>query len=330
MNLFIFKPYSLIFYLTLLLGTFITLTSNNWFSIWIGLELNIYSFIPLLLQSNNNQEKEAAIKYFIVQALASGILLTASLSSYSFVTWPLLIISLIIKLALAPCHFWLPTVINSLSWNMCWLLTTIQKIAPLFLLTQVIITTNSILLSFISMLSALTGGIGGLKQTQLRPILAYSSIGHLGWLSASTLTSFSIFNLYFFSYIFMVSTVMYLLNNNFSKTASPFLFAHNKSTSLLSLSLLRLGGLPPLFGFFPKLILLLSLTQAGYILLPFVLVISSTINLYYYLKIVFFSSLQTPSLNLLYTIPQSVSSFTLPLIFSVSTVLGLLLISIIL
>ena len=330
MNLFLFKPYSLIFYTTLLLGTFISVTSNNWFVVWIGLEINIYSFIPLLLQSNINQEKEAAIKYFIIQALASGLLLTASLALYSPFSSILFTISLIIKLALAPCHFWFPRIINSLSWNICWLLTTVQKVAPLYLLSQIYFHVNSIFLSFLSIISALTGAIGGLKQTQLRPILAYSSIGHLGWLTASIHTSFLILNLYFFSYIIIISTVIYFANTNFSASASPSLFFFDSSKPFLSLALLSLGGLPPLFGFFPKLLLLLNLTYTNFVFLPFVLVLSSTINLYYYLKIVFFASLQAPSFNILYTLPPSYPSIIVPLIFSTSIVLGLFLLVILL
>uniref|UniRef100_UPI0031F42299 NADH dehydrogenase subunit 2 n=1 Tax=Loimia medusa TaxID=167822 RepID=UPI0031F42299 len=324
MNLFMLKPYSLMFYLTLFLGIFISLTSNNWFTIWMGLEINMYSFIPLLLQSNKNQEKEAAIKYFIIQALASGLLLTASLLLYSSVSTLLITLSLMMKLALAPCHFWFPSVMNSLPWNMCWLLTTLQKISPLFLFSQIMFDFNALLLTFISALSALTGAIGGLKQTQLRAILAYSSIGHLGWLAAATATSFCTLNLYLSSYIFMISTIMFLANMNRMKTATPLIFPNSKH--LLSLSLLSLGGLPPLFGFFPKLILLFSLIQMNLILLPFILVMSSTINLYYYLKIVFFSSLQAPSMNTFFALNKSSTTILFPFIFSVSTIMGLFLV----
>ena len=326
MNLLVFKPYSLLFYSTLLLGIFISITSNNWFRVWIGLEINIYSFIPLLLQSNINQEKEAAIKYFIIQALASGLLLTASLTLFSIISSFLIILRLIIKLALSPCHFWFPSVINSLSWSICWILTTLQKIAPLFLFSQNFFYYNTALICIISALSALTGAVGGLKQTQLRSILAYSSIGHLGWLTASLSSSFLAFNLYFLSYIIIISTIIYLINKDFTRTALPSIFFYNNSKPILSLSLLSLGGLPPLFGFFPKLFLLLVLTQNNFIFLPFILVVSSTINLYYYLKIIFFSTLQTPSLNIIYISSTSLFPFIFSLFFSSSILLASLLI----
>lgn len=328
MNFSLFKPYSLLFYTTLILGIFISLSSNNWFAIWIGLELNIYSFIPLLLQSNINQEKEAAIKYFLIQALASGIILLASLSNFSFFYTFFLFSSLIIKLALAPCHFWFPSVINSLSWKICWLLTTLQKVAPLYILTQTINFSNFLIPSFVAAFSALVGGIGGLNQTQIRAILAYSSIGHLGWILASSLISLPILTIYFLSYLIIISSIIFLLNSYSIYNASPTIFYSSElihKTPFLPLLLLSLGGLPPLFGFFPKLLLLFYLVQNSLIFLPFILILSSTINLYYYLKIVFLTFIQSPNPPFIFLNFSTYKSFLFTSIYCISLFSGLFL-----
>jgi len=90
------------------------------------------SFIPLLTSSHVNQEAEAAIKYFMAQALGRGLLLLGALSLLSSPHLPLspllynslLIIGLLLKLGLPPCHFWFPSVISSISWPICLILAT--------------------------------------------------------------------------------------------------------------------------------------------------------------------------------------------------------------
>ena len=106
-------PYICLFSFTLILGSILALRGNHWIFIWIGLELNLISFIPLLTSSHVNQEAEAAMKYFIAQALGRGLLLLGALSLLSSPHLPLnplfynilLIIGLLIKLGLPPCHF---------------------------------------------------------------------------------------------------------------------------------------------------------------------------------------------------------------------------------
>nr|QYK19536.1 NADH dehydrogenase subunit 2 [Neoamphitrite affinis] len=314
------KPYMFLFSTTLMLGILITLTSNNWLFIWVGLELNLYSFIPLMLQNQNNQEKEAAIKYFLVQALASIILLITTIPTQN-TNWPiLLLLALLMKLGMAPCHFWLPSIMVSLSWTLCWILSTLQKIAPMIMLTQSFSHYSPLLMYLTSTMSAMTGGFGAMNLTQLRSILAFSSIGHMGWMTAAALISPSISMFYFMSYIIIISAtiqplslISLLMNTNhlLNKIAPKML-----KLSLI-MNILSLGGLPPLFGFFPKLMVLTALTNMNFILLPFILILSSTLNLFYYMKITsnMFFTQQTPS-SLYYT-------YSLPMFLILSTIFSL-------
>lgn len=301
MNFSVLKPYSSLFYITLLTGLFLALSSNNWIAVWIGLELNIYSFIPLLLQSNFNQEKEAAVKYFLVQALASGILLLSIISTSTSLFTFIISISLCIKLGIAPCHFWFPIVISALSWKICWLLSTIQKITPLALLTQTLSFSNPIILRTAAALRALTGGIGGINQTQIRSILAYSSINHLGWITARSLYSTLTTLIYFLRYFIIISSIIIILAQKQIFAAKPLLMKTSPNTFIwnpyMLLALLSLGGLPPLFGFFPKLLILYTLLYSDQpsVFLSFILIFSSTVRLYYYLKIIFNIALNFPS-----------------------------------
>nr|YP_001994404.1 NADH dehydrogenase subunit 2 [Terebellides stroemii]ABW76484.1 NADH dehydrogenase subunit 2 [Terebellides stroemii] len=294
MSLLFSKPFSYLFFSTLLLGMFMSISSSNWFMIWMGLELNLYSFIPLLAMSKLNQEKEASVKYFLTQALASALLLFSSLMiPFSILGNSTLLIALFMKLAVAPFHFWLPSVMNSISWSMCWILTTIQKIAPMTI--TIAMTQLSSFTLTVVMISGLVGGMGGLAQTQLRAIFAYSSIGHMAWIISAAMISSTLSMFYFISYIMMISSIML-----------PMTFTHTKSINFSSLlnkslpmqmilitSILSLSGMPPLFGFFPKMFVISAMVKTKMFFLLIMLLISSSINLYYYTKILmgfFFAS----------------------------------------
>jgi len=326
MNFYFKKPYCVLFFSTLVLGVFISLSSNNWLTVWLGLELNIYSLLPILLQSRINQEKEAATKYFLVQGLASAFILLRTISFSLAISPFLLFIRLLTKIGIAPCHIWVPIVISGISWSICWIVATIQKIPSIFIITQSIQTTNSVSITLIARLRRIVGALGGINQTQLRSILAYSSINHLGWLLARSLVSFSTIVIYFTSYLIIVSSIILNLTHSqiFSRKPESLYISQ---TYFLIISLLRLGGLPPLFGFFPKLLVIYSLVTltTPIFLLSFILIISSAISLYFYLKIIFNSNAIWPKSPFLLAnkkYPTSTSLFNSIFYFS-SIFLGL-------
>lgn len=90
------------------------------------------------------------------------------------------ILSMLLKLGIAPFHSWLPHVISSISWTICMILATIQKIAPIRLLVIITPKDFSFLLVISVAASTIVGGVGGINQTQIRSLIAYSSIGHIG------------------------------------------------------------------------------------------------------------------------------------------------------
>lgn len=295
----VWYPYRFFFYFLLTFSIILSISADNWFIIWLGLEVNLYSFIPLILLGKKNQEKEAAIKYFISQRIPSAILLVTFilLSDRILKFSSLLIITIIIKIGIVPTHFWLPSVIGGISWRMCWILSTIQKIAPIFIIFCRRRFSPLVRL-YSAGLSSLVGGIGGLNQTIIRVILAYSSIGHIGWILAGSMTSFSRSFFYFLVYIVRVSSIFILLED--SKIRSINFRIKIKDSFIkpviVRFLFLRLGGLPPFLGFFPKIIVISRLVdQRSLFVLVGFLVFGSILNLYYYLKIIFSRFLCIPS-----------------------------------
>nr|APX39966.1 NADH dehydrogenase subunit 2 [Lachnaia hirta] len=296
------------FFATTIISTLITISSYSWMGMWIGLEINLLSIIPLLSSGNNSSSAEAAIKYFIVQAMASNILLMSiilmiSLDEQSTPTlnslWIITQSALFIKMGAAPFHAWFPEVMSGLSWGNCLLMLTWQKIAPMIILMNII--KQNIFITATIVLSALIGTILGINQINLRKIMAYSSINHIGWMIAAMMSAQHLWVLYFLIYTAIsinIVVVLGLLKVNFISQIAEIL-NNAKFTSLLySLNFFSLGGLPPFLGFLPKWLTIQYLTSENNVALAIFLSVITLVAMFYYLRIGFTSILLTNSKSL--------------------------------
>nr|AQP28569.1 NADH dehydrogenase subunit 2 [Amitermes sp. E TB-2017] len=282
--------------ITLVSGMLVSVSSNSWLGAWMGLEINLMSFIPLMSNVKNMYNTEASLKYFIVQVLASATLLfmvvmktlTEDLFTFeSSMYTPMIICTpLLLKSGAAPFHWWFPGVMEGLSWENCALLMTVQKAAPLMLMSY-LIDINAFTLSIILM-STIVGAIGGMNQTSMRKILTYSSINHTGWMLIALTTSENLWMVYFMIYSTLALTVVSAIKLSGVSFINQTMMT-NKETKLMKFmmftSLLSLGGLPPFLGFLPKWIVIQAMIANNMTPLATIVVVTSLITLYYYLKI---------------------------------------------
>nr|YP_010045257.1 NADH dehydrogenase subunit 2 [Esox masquinongy]QPF96839.1 NADH dehydrogenase subunit 2 [Esox masquinongy] len=282
------------------LGTTMTFASSHWLLAWMGLEINTLAIIPIMTQQHHPRAVEATTKYFLTQATAAAMILFASTSnawltgewaihqmSHPLITSTIML-ALALKLGLAPVHFWMPEVIQGLDLTTGLILSTWQKLAPFALLLQVSSTVNPLILTTIGLLSTLIGGWGGLNQTQLRKILAYSSIAHLGWMVIIIQFSPPLALLSMLIYIVMTSAAFLTFNHTSSTTMNALATSWTKSpviTSLATLILLSLAGLPPLTGFAPKWLILQELVKQDLPLLAFFAAMTALLSLFFYLRL---------------------------------------------
>nr|AAV67560.1 NADH dehydrogenase subunit 2 [Anolis porcatus x Anolis allisoni]AAV67654.1 NADH dehydrogenase subunit 2 [Anolis allisoni]AAV67561.1 NADH dehydrogenase subunit 2 [Anolis porcatus x Anolis allisoni]AAV67563.1 NADH dehydrogenase subunit 2 [Anolis porcatus x Anolis allisoni]AAV67564.1 NADH dehydrogenase subunit 2 [Anolis porcatus x Anolis allisoni] len=324
-------------------GTIITMTSYHWLMAWVGLEMNTLAIIPIISTMHHPRSTEAATKYFLTQAAASALILFSSMTNaWNLGSWDitqtltppshiLLTMALAMKLGLAPMHFWLPEVIQGSTMTTAFIITTWQKLAPMSLIFLTMNNLSTTIFLLMGLLSSLIGGWGGLNQTQTRKIMAYSSIAHLGWMAtiSSIMTNILIMNLLI--YLIMTTSMFISLIISKSKTIQNTASAWTLSptlTIIMMLSLLSLGGLPPLTGFVPKWLIMEELILQNFNLLATMMAMSSLLSLFFYLRLAYTTTLtlspnttqtkfkwrfypNTPTMSL--SIPATISIFLLPL-----------------
>nr|YP_009169459.1 NADH dehydrogenase subunit 2 [Galeodea echinophora]AKL90656.1 NADH dehydrogenase subunit 2 [Galeodea echinophora] len=301
-------PFNYMFLIVMGVGTLFSVSSLHWLGIWAGLSNNLIGFFTLFGVPKKIMKKSISCKMFVVQAIGSSFLIFGSLLVYNMsFTWEsvnnmyntsilgliMMVSGLSVKLGLFPFYFWLPSVMAGLPWITCLLLATWQKLGPIFLMISLLELSNSywliIIMCIMSSGSALMGGLGGMNQTQVRALLAYSSIGHLGWMLFALIHGEWVMKTYLLIYI-LISMCMFM-SLWYSNSSIMKNFNNLKNSGFVQLSimlmLLSLGGLPPLLGFISKWLVIMAGVTSPYLSFLFLLILGSLMSLFYYLSLFF-------------------------------------------
>nr|ACD12894.1 NADH dehydrogenase subunit 2 [Phaethornis syrmatophorus] len=304
------NPYAkLTFSLSLILGTTITISSNHWMLAWTGLEINTLAIIPLISKHHHPRATEAAIKYFLTQAAASTLLLFSStVNAWYTGQWDitqlnhptsslLLTTAIAMKLGLVPFHFWFPEVLQGSPLITAMLLSTVMKFPPITILLLTSHSLNPTLLTTMAIASAALGGWMGLNQTQIRKILAFSSISHLGWMTIILIYNPKLTLMTFYLYCIMTATIFLTLNTTKSLKLSTMMTSWTKTPTLnasLMVTLLSLAGLPPLTGFLPKWLTIQELSKQEMTAAATIIAVLSLLSLFFYLRLAYYSTITLP------------------------------------
>nr|AIY69352.1 NADH dehydrogenase subunit 2 [Terpsiphone viridis] len=299
----------LIFITSLILGSTLTITSNHWVTAWAGLEINTLAVLPLISKSHHPRAIEAATKYFLVQAAASALVLFSSMTNAWYtgqwdvtqLTHPtsslILTAAISMKLGLVPFHFWFPEVLQGSSLTTGLLLSTAMKFPPITLLFMTSHSLNPTLLTTMAILSAALGGWMGLNQTQIRKIMAFSSISHLGWMAIIIIYNPKLTLINFYLYTLITATVFLIFNSMKVLKLSTLMTSWTKTPSLstiLLLTLLSLAGLPPLTGFLPKWLIIQELTKQDMAPTAVIISLLSLLGLFFYLRLAYCATITLP------------------------------------
>nr|QIT06543.1 NADH dehydrogenase subunit 2 [Ptenothrix huangshanensis] len=286
------KSSNTIFVITLVISTIISISCNSWLTCWLGLEINLMAMVPLLIYKMKFNSTNATIKYFLMQALTSIVMVSAYIIFFYFnfnnsvnMMSELLTMAMMMKLGIPPFQFWLPQVVELASAMQSFIILTWQKIAPFNFLTYM----NSNIILFFIILTATIGSIGGLNQNSLMKILAYSSMSHAAWLMVSLNLEEKIWLIYFTIYTMILMFFFIFIKKMKTKKISTLLKQNieNKLKMTFSTILLSMGGLPPFLGFLGKILILQKSMNFFSISLIVVLLIASFISLLFYTRICF-------------------------------------------
>nr|YP_010350244.1 NADH dehydrogenase subunit 2 [Virgulibracon endoxylaphagus]UOK09624.1 NADH dehydrogenase subunit 2 [Virgulibracon endoxylaphagus] len=279
------KKYNLFYFWLYLMTPIFMMYLNNYFSIWIFMELNLVLFITLLI-INSKFLGDKIMKYYFINSLSSMVFLFFMNLMLINKNWNFILIMnlmILIKLGMFPFHLWFIDMMIYLNWTMCFFLMTWQKIIPLLLIMYMY---NLKLIIMVSILGGLFSSMMIFNQIFLKKLLAYSSINHLSWMLISLILGSKIWLIYFFSYMIINYSITYIFKilemNEFS---SLYIYKMNYFKNFLFLLMLSLGGIPPLFGFLMKLIFSFEIMMLNNFFLLMLMFFYSLIFLFNYLNL---------------------------------------------
>ena len=329
----LFRYEYILFILFAILGSFVLISSNNFLTAFIGLELQSLSlYLMAAFNTKNLNSNEAGIKYFSLGALSSGFLLfgismiyfdTASfsfqnLNNYSTISevgLALVLIALFFKVSAAPFHIWTPDVYEGSPTISTLFFATLPKFASLIFLFRIYHELNipkidslHYIFQIVCAISLLVGVYGAITQKIIKRLLAFSSINHIGFMLLAIMSYqyMSEGTIFFYLIIYLITTFgvfSVILNLRTSEGEITLLTGLNglktssrsKAISML-VFLFSLAGIPPFAGFFAKFFILSASINEGFYILSVIAVISSVIAAFYYLSVIknmFFNDLET-------------------------------------
>ena len=320
------------------LGMFFMISSNDLMSFYLGLELqSLALYILASIDRDNLKSNEAGIKYFVLSALSSGLLLYGCSLLYGFTgstnfeeinlkmelentgaifAMVFILVGLAFKVSAVPFHMWTPDVYQGSPSSVTSFFAVVPKVAGIAILIRFVqipfeqlIDQWKNILVFMALASMILGAVAAIGQTNIKRLIAYSSIGHIGYalagISTGTVTGYSSSITYISIYVIMnlgVFGCIFLMKkkNNYCEDIKD-LAGISKQNPLLAISFLiimfSLAGIPPLAGFFAKFYVFISVIESGMYTLAIVGLLSTVISAFYYLriiKIIYFDEISNP------------------------------------
>ena len=310
-----------------ILGMFFMVSANDLILFYLGLELqSLALYILASIDRDNLRSTESGIKYFVLSALSSGLLLYGCSLLYGFTgstnfdlianqmskentgavfAMVFILVGLAFKVSAVPFHMWTPDVYEGAPTSITSFFAVVPKVAGLAILIKfMFIPFSKILLEwqtiiiFISIASMILGAIAAMVQKNFKRLLAYSSIGHIGYalagVATGAVTGYESAIVYISIYVIMnigAFSCLYLLKKDgqYKENISD-LSGISKKHPLLAISLLiilfSLAGVPPLGGFFAKFYVFVSVLEQQMYALAIIGLLTTVMSAFYYLRII--------------------------------------------
>jgi len=320
------------------LGMFFMISSNDLMSFYLGLELqSLALYILASIDRDNLKSNESGIKYFVLSALSSGLLLYGCSLLYGFTgstnfeeinlkmelentgavfAMVFILVGLAFKVSAVPFHMWTPDVYEGSPSSVTSFFAVVPKVAGIAILIRFVqipfdqlIDQWKNILVFMALASMILGAVAAIGQTNIKRLIAYSSIGHIGYalagISTGTVAGYNSSIAYISIYVIMnlgVFGCIFLMKKDGRYCEDiKDLAGISKQNPLLAISFLitmfSLAGIPPLAGFFAKFYVFMSVIESGMYTLAIIGLLSTVISAFYYLriiKIIYFDEIKNP------------------------------------
>nr|YP_026091.1 NADH dehydrogenase subunit 2 [Habronattus oregonensis]AAT02502.1 NADH dehydrogenase subunit 2 [Habronattus oregonensis] len=274
-----FIPSVYCFLFLYLISFAVVMSGEDWFLIWLGLEINMMSFLILIYRRYSLGVVESCMSYFFIQSLGSAMLISLFYLGWDYLGGAVGLI-LSYKIGAGPFFYWFPSVCGGLEWFSCFVLMLFQKILPILLICMFI----HWVLWLVIIISLIVGVFGSFNQNNIKQLLAYSSIHHLGWILMIVMKE----NYVWFFYLMLYGVILYMvvaLLIDDEIVSLSMVYSCNKKVWFI-VSMLSMAGMPPLLGFYLKWMALLNIVNYSMVFLM-LLVFSSVIMLYIYVRMIY-------------------------------------------
>nr|ATG83175.1 NADH dehydrogenase subunit 2 [Tricentrus sp. EMHAU-15062504] len=274
----------ILFNFCMVMGVTIAISSNNWLMIWVGLELSMMCFIPIM-SNKMKLNSESCIKYFIIQSLSSTIMMMGVIMMLELNSTSILIMSILLKLGVSPFHTWIISIIEGMSYYSITLMLTLMKLAPINMLSY--LNTN---LNVFVLLGLFIGSFSGLNQNSIKKIMVYSSIFNMSMVILS-INSTEVWLMFFILYSTSLILLNYLIMKlNLNYINQMIINNFNLPIKICCwLTLLSMGGFPPFMGFFGKMMVIKFLIMTNELMICTMLVLTSLLVMFFYTRMVILS-----------------------------------------
>nr|YP_011008756.1 NADH dehydrogenase subunit 2 [Uroobovella oviformis]WPV72082.1 NADH dehydrogenase subunit 2 [Uroobovella oviformis] len=264
----------------------LSIFSFNWFQLWISMEINMISFLPLMF--NDSKSMNSMLKYFFIQSIASSLFMLFMIlfSLFSINIYMIMImLSMLTKLGMFPIFTWFPQVVSNSNWLTNFILMSVQKLIPINILSM--FNHNFMLLSLTLIMSSLISITGMWNQNNLKIVMAFSSMNHMSWIIMPMMFNLSVWFLYFLIYSIIILVMLTFFSYlNINSMMNLKLVKNYYNNLMVLIMFWNLGGLPPLIGFLPKWMVASIMVEKSFSL-TMIMMLSSFISLYVYSKIMF-------------------------------------------
>ena len=310
-----------------ILGMFFMVSANDLILFYLGLELqSLALYILASINRSDLRSTESGIKYFVLSALSSGLLLYGCSLLYGFTgstnyeiiqtqladnnigalfATVFIIVGLAFKVSAVPFHMWTPDVYEGSPTSVTNFFAVVPKIAGIAVIIRfmdvpfkMILSEWQLIVIFLSIASMILGAVAAIGQTNIKRLLAYSSIGHIGYIlagiSTGEINGYSSSIIYLTIYVVMnlgAFSCLYFMRVNSSYTETiDDLSGLSRNNPFLAFAFLiiffSLAGIPPLGGFFAKFYVFIAVIESELYFLAIVGLVTTVISAFYYLKII--------------------------------------------